>query len=374
MSRATSPFVARVTNATGRNGYTAGLLGLAVLIAVAFTAVNPATYASILNVQSIAFSVPEIGLMALAISIAMTTAGIDLSIVAVANLSALTVAFVSLQGQEAGMSTPLVSVVAVAAALVVGLLCGAVNAVVISIVGVAPILATLATQMLLTGLAVALTRGEPIYGLTPELTALGTGTFARIPIIFWLFLLIVAVAWFIMSKTGYGMRATLVGANAVASDYSGLNRRSVIFRTYMLTGIISALAGLMMVMRTVSASAGYGSSYLLLAITIAVLGGVSPFGGRVAVWGAALAAVILQLISSGFNLLGISPYIYQMVQGLILAGVMVARVERVRVAAAISRWRTGRSTPVPSPLAEQPYEEGHHGESESDPQLSSSVR
>ncbi|MCL3862082.1 ABC transporter permease [Actinotalea sp. K2] len=372
MSKSSSTTISRNRAWSGRvlgqarhNGHALGLLVLAVMVAVMFSALSPSIYATPLNVQSIAFAVPEIGLMALAISIAMTTAGIDLSTVAVANLAALTAAFVSLQGQEAGMSTLVVSVVAVAAALAVGMLCGVLNAAVIAVIGVAPILATLATQMLLAGLAVLLTEGRPIYGLTPELTAVGTGTFAAVPTVFWIFLLVIATAAFIMRRTGYGLRATMIGANAVASDYSGINRSGVIFRTYMLTGTISAVAGLVMVMRTVSAAPGYGSSYLLLAVTIAVLAGVNPFGGRVAVWGVALAAVVLQMISSGLNILGYSAYIYQIVQGLILVGVMILRVEGIRAVALVHRARSGGAAdPVP-PVIDRPYEEGHDAQSSS---------
>lgn len=351
---------ARLASGGNRNTHTLGLFALAVGIAVLFSAINPSVFTSPLNIESITLSIPEIGLMALAISIAMTTAGIDLSIVSVANLSALTAAYVSVQGMEAGMSTPVLTVLAVMLALVVGMVCGAINAFVVAVVGVAPILATLATQMIFAGVAIAFTRGEPIYGLTPELTELGSTTVAAVPLVFWLFLLIVVAAAVIMTKTGYGLRATMLGASATAADYTGIARRRVLFQTYILAGTISAAAGLVMVMRTVSASAGYGSSYLLLAITIAVLGGASPFGGRVAVWGTALAAVILQMISSGFNMQGLSSYIYQITQGLILAGVWILRMEGSRLSTWIDAKRNGQHDTDSTPLTELPYEEGQN--------------
>ncbi|WP_152188157.1 ABC transporter permease [Georgenia satyanarayanai] len=342
------------------NTHTLGLLVLAVAVAVLFSALNPSVYTSPLNIESITLSIPEIGLMALAISIAMTTAGIDLSIVSVANLSALTAAYVSVNGMEAGMSTPTLTVLAVVLALVVGMVCGAINAVVVAVVGVAPILATLATQMIFAGAAIALTRGEPIYGLTPELTEVGSTTVAAVPLIFWLFLVVVVLVALVMTRTGYGLRATMLGASATAADYTGIARRRVLFQTYILAGTISAVAGLVMVMRTVSASAGYGSSYLLLAVTIAVLGGANPFGGRVAIWGTALAAVILQMLSSGFNMLGLSSYVYQIAQGLILAGVWIVRMEGARASTLINRKRNGRRDAEPAALTDLPYEEGHH--------------
>jgi simple sugar transport system permease protein len=109
----------------------------------------------------------------------------------------------------------------------------------------------------------------------------------------------------------------------VAAEYSGIRRDRVLLKTYLLTGAAAGFAGVLMVAHSSYASAGYGSSYLLLAITIAVLGGTNPFGGRGPIMGVALAAIGLQMISSGFNMLLISPYVFQLVQGLTLVLVLV---------------------------------------------------
>ncbi|WP_159448488.1 ABC transporter permease [Demequina sp. NBRC 110052] len=344
--------------ATRHHAYDLGLLALALVVAVVFTLINPSVYASQLNVESIAFSVPEVGLMALAISIAMTVAGIDLSTVAVANLSALFIAWYSAVGEAAGQGPIVSTLIAVAGALVIGAVAGAVNGFVISRLKVAPILATLATMQIYTGLAIALTRGEAAYGVTAPLSEFGMGDLLGVPYVFWFFVLVVVVVWAIMTKTTFGLKATLTGASKVVSEFTGYSYSGVIVRAYVLTGVISALAGLVMVSRTASASAGYGSSYLMLAITIAVLGGANPFGGRVAITGAALAAVVLQLISSGLNMVDVSAYIYQIVQGAILAGVFVVTFERQRLLQRLARRRTappepGAPQPAPSVVREK---------------------
>lgn len=320
-----------------RFGYSAGLLGVAGVLAIAFSLAAPATFFSSLNLASIAYAVPEIALMALAISVAMTTAGIDLSTVTVANLSALLVLFLSDALVDAEFPSIVATLIAVGAALVVGVVAGAINGLLVAKVRIAPILATsLATQQIFLGLAIALTKGKPLYGGTPELDVLGIGTLAGIPFLFWAFLVVVVVA-LLMGRTSFGVRAVMLGENPVATDYSGISRVGVTVQTYVLCGVLSSLAGVFMAARTASASAGYGGSYLMLAITIAVLGGVNPFGGRVAIPGAAIAAVILQMISSGLNALGYSAYIYQIVQGLILVSVFVVQWEVKHRAERVSR-------------------------------------
>ena len=319
-----------------RFGYSAGLLGVAGVLAIAFSLAAPATFFSSLNLASIAYAVPEIALMALAISVAMTTAGIDLSTVTVANLSALLVLFLSDALVDAEFPSIVATLIAVGAALVVGVVAGAINGLLVAKVRIAPILATLATQQIFLGLAIALTKGKPLYGGTPELDVLGIGTLAGIPFLFWVFLVVVFVA-LLMGRTSFGVRAVMLGENPVATDYSGISRVGVTVQTYVLCGVLSSLAGVFMAARTASASAGYGGSYLMLAITIAVLGGVNPFGGRVAIPGAAIAAVILQMISSGLNALGYSAYIYQIVQGLILVSVFVVQWEVKHRAERVSR-------------------------------------
>lgn len=314
-----------------RGGYTAGLAGVALVVAVLFSFLAPGSFFSELNVQSIAYAVPEIGLMALAISVAMTTGGIDLSVVSIANLSGLTAIFVSTKLVDEGFSAWTATVIALGASVVVGLVGGTVNGLLVARVGIRPILATLATQQLFAGLAIALTRGKPLFGGTAGMTVMGVGTLAGIPFLFWGFLVILLGIALLMGKTAFGVRAVMLGENPVATEYSGISRVRSTLYTYVLAGTLSAVAGVLMTLRTGSASAGYGGSYLMVAITIAVLGGANPFGGKVAIWGGALAAIILQMISSGLNALGYDAYIYQIVQGVILVAVFVFQWESHRV-------------------------------------------
>ncbi|HEV7956254.1 MAG TPA: ABC transporter permease [Marisediminicola sp.] len=350
----------RTLDAAGHTG-NLGLLLAGVIIV--FSLLNPSIFASPLNLQSIAYAVPEIALLALAIAVTMSSGGIDLSIVATANLSALGAASVSIALMAGGVPGDAAAATGIAVALTVGVGCGLINGLLVAKLRIAPILATLATMTLFSGFAVAVTRGTPLYGLPDAILALGVQTVAIIPVSFWLLILAVVVIWAVMNRTGLGLRIILVGASPEAADYTGIRRSRVLLSTYALSGAIAALAGILMSARSASATAEYGSSYLLLAITIAVLGGTNPLGGRAPIVGVGVAAIVLQAISSGFNGLHISPYIYQILQGLILVVVLVVEVRRGRLTKWITRMMSrppadgaalAASTGAATPLKEQP--------------------
>ncbi|MET4637604.1 ABC transporter permease [Mycetocola sp. 2940] len=336
-STAARSFIARARRTLDVAGHTGNLGLLLVGVIVVFSLLNPTIFPTPLNLQSIAYAVPEIALLALAIAVTMSSGGIDLSIVATANLSALAAATVSIALLSSGTPDDVAAVAGIAVALLVGIGCGLINGLLVAKVRIAPILATLATMTLFSGLAVALTRGTPLYGLPNAILALGVQTVAIIPVSFWLLVVATILIWAVMNRTGLGLRIILVGASPEAADYTGIRRSRVLLSTYALSGAIAAFAGILMSARSASATADYGSSYLLLAITIAVLGGTNPLGGRAPIVGVSIAAIVLQAISSGFNGLHISPYVYQIVQGLILVVVLVVEVRRGRLTSWIQR-------------------------------------
>ena len=304
----------------------ARLVALTLVVLVGFSVLSPDIFFSIVNFQTIAYAVPEIGLLSLAIMVAMLTGGIDLSIVSVANLTALTTAtlFVTVGGAEAtGGQAVLLTLLFVAAGLVVALLAGLFNGFLVAVVGVTPILATLGTMQLYNGIAIAWTGGEALYGMPEAFLAIGLNTVALIPISFVAFVLIAVALAVLVNRTPLGTKLRLVGANPTAAMFSGIHNRRVLLATYVVTGLLAGLAGVIIASRSASASADYGASYLLLAIVVAVLGGTNPFGGYGTVLGVVLATVTLAMVSSGFNIMRLSPFEYTIAQGLILVLVMV---------------------------------------------------
>jgi simple sugar transport system permease protein len=300
------------------------LIVVALFVFALFSVLAPDLFLTPRNFVSMAFQVPEIALLALGVMLAMLTAGIDLSVVSISNLAALSTSYLLVtQVGEGGGNVYFWIVVSILIGMFVGLLAGFANGAIIAGIGVTPILATLATLTLYNGIAVGLRNGQSITGLPEEFVAIGNGSLFGVPMPM-VILLVAAIGVAIyINRTGLGMQSVLVGANETAANYSAIGVKKVLYMTYTLSGGLSALAGLIIASRSASANPDYGASYVLLAIVIVVLGGVNPYGGFGTVTGVILATVVLQMVASGFNALRFSQFFYQLAQGFVLIAVMV---------------------------------------------------
>jgi simple sugar transport system permease protein len=300
------------------------LVVVALFVFALFSVLAPDLFLTPRNFVSMAFQVPEIALLALGVMLAMLTAGIDLSVVSISNLAALSTSYLLVtQVGEGGGNVYFWIVVSILIGMFVGLVAGFANGAIIAGIVVTPILATLATLTLYNGIAVGLRNGQSITGLPEEFVAIGNGSLFGVPMPM-VILLVAAVGVAIyINRTGLGMQSILVGANETAANYSAIGVKKVLYMTYTLSGGLSALAGLIIASRSASANPDYGASYVLLAIVIVVLGGVNPYGGFGTVTGVLLATVVLQMVASGFNALRFSQFFYQLAQGFVLIAVMV---------------------------------------------------
>lgn len=295
-----------------------GILRMLILTVGAFalfSLLDPTVFLDPLNITNMAVAAPEVGLLSIAVMLAMLTGGIDLSVVAVANATAITIAGLSAHHPNASGLTVLLIV---AAGVVVGLLGGVVNGLLISRVGITPILATLGTMQVFNGLAIVYTGGKTLYGVPPQLTTFGEATVAGVPILFIVLIAAAAVVAGVLNRTPLGLKLLLQGSNAKAARYSGIKASRTLMATYVMSGALAALAGVLFVARNPTASADYGSSYVLLVIVIAILGGTNPSGGFGTVTGVLLATLTLQIVQTGFNIMRLSNYEYAIAQGVIL--------------------------------------------------------
>ncbi|MDO8108349.1 ABC transporter permease [Isoptericola sp. b441] len=328
-----------------------GRMALLLVLTFTFFAVQrPGVFLNPVNLTNMGIAAPEIGLLSLAVMIAMLTGGIDLSVVAMANGTAITVSSLytavgDAQGQAAAEGwAPLIVLVGV----LVGVLLGAFNGFLVSVVGITPILATLGTMQLYNGLALVWTGGVTISGAPSALRSMGGTAVAGIPVLTIILVLCAVLLAVVINRTPIGRKVQLQGANPVAARYSGISPRSTLMMTYVISGLLSAVAGLLFLSRNPSASADYGSSYVLLVIVIVVLGGTNPAGGFATVLGVLLATLTLQVVASGFSALRLSAYEYAIAQGVILIGVMV--LDQVRFRRRPLRRRPGmQDRPVPTP-------------------------
>jgi ribose/xylose/arabinose/galactoside ABC-type transport system permease subunit len=275
---------------------------------------------SLSALQSMGFQLPELGILALAMMVAILAGGIDLSIVATANLAALAMAYVmstALPGGD-GPAAALWQVTAVLAGLIVAIAVGVGNGVLIARMGVSPILATLGSMSLVSGLAVGLTHGKVISGFPAPIVFFGNGAFFGIPMPLFVFGGAAAGVNFILTRTPFGTRIAMMGTNPQAVRFSGIDTTRVTIGVYVTASLLAGVAGFIMLARFNSASAAYGGSYLLVTILAAVLGGVDPTGGFGRVSGVVLALVILQVIALAFNLLDLSQFLALTIWGVTL--------------------------------------------------------
>ncbi|CAA9422828.1 MAG: ABC transporter, permease protein (cluster 2, ribose/xylose/arabinose/galactose) [uncultured Quadrisphaera sp.] len=295
------------------------LLTITAAIVVVFGVLRPTVFLSTSNLQFLGLASPELALLSLAIAVTMLTGGIDLSVVAIANLSGIVAGTVMIaSGGSAG------GVVAGSlAGLGAAMLAGAVNGAIVAGLRVTPILATLGTAQLLGGIGLVLTGGTAVKGLPPLFTDVARSTVAGVPVVFLLLLAVALVLTLLVSRTTLGFRMRMLGANPVAARYSGVRSGRVLVSTYVTSGLLAGVAGLVISSRASGADADYGTSYILLGIVVAVLAGVDPEGGYMTVAGVVIATLALLFLSTGLLALDVSSHVVNIAQGALLITMMV---------------------------------------------------
>jgi simple sugar transport system permease protein len=300
-----------------------GLVGFLLLVVTVFSLATP-QFLTVANFGSMAFQLPELGLLTLAMLMPIISGGLNLAIVYTANISGLTLAWILNQngGVDAGVPAFLLGS---AAAVAVGALSGCVMGLVIAYVGAHPILVSLAMMIFLRGLGEFLTRGGDISGFPDFLHDIGHGFILGIPVPMVIFL-IVALAWHVLlNRTRHGFSVFMVGSNVRAALYSGIHTKRTLTLIYTFSGAMCAVAGILMLTRFNSVRVGHGEALLLVTVLACFLGGVDPFGGFGRVAPVVLALGILQVLSSGLNLLGANQHLSTAVWGLFLIAVMILR-------------------------------------------------
>ncbi|NOZ51118.1 MAG: ABC transporter permease [Chloroflexi bacterium] len=280
------------------------LFVIAIFIFMAFSLLLPGKFLTVRNMQSMAVQLPEFGILAFAIMITMLTGGIDLSIVGTANLAAIAAALIltRLAGDGgAGLPLAFVMPLAMLAALVMGSICGLFNGYLVSIVGITPILATLGTGAIYTGLSFVITGGPAIT--TTQLAFIGSSSVLGLPIPIIVFVVLAVLFSILLNRTTFGFNVYMLGTNPTAALFSGINSNSVLLRTYWLAGLTASIAGIIFLARTNSAKPDFGASFILLTVLIAILGGISYTGGFGTASGLVLAVLSIQFLSTGLNML-----------------------------------------------------------------------
>ena len=258
------------------------------------------------NITSMLKQFPESGLLAIGIGLCMILGGIDLSVVGIANLTAMVSALLMTRQIPENAPAEVVMgwiILICIAAVLMGLACGAFNGFCIAKLGIPPILTTLGTQQLFTGITIVISNGKSVSGL-PSLYS-KTGNAALLgwfPVQMIVFVVCAAIIGILLSRSSFGKKMYFLGTNEKALRFTGLNRDRIIITTHALSGALAAIAGLVIMTRTNSAKAQYGEAYIMQGVLISVLGGFNPNGGKGDIQGVVLAILILQFLSSLLNM------------------------------------------------------------------------
>lgn len=290
----------------------APLIGLLVLsIALSLLSDSFLSTSNLLNVMR---QVSINALIAFAMTYVILCAGIDLSVGSMLALAGAICASLITGGMDAGTACALT--------LLAGAAMGLFNGLIITQGKAAPFIATLATMTIYRGLTLAFTEGRPISGMSNHsdlFDLIGNGYLLRtIPIPVVLMFVVFGIAWFILNRTAFGRHTYAVGGNEEASRISGVRVDRIKVLVYTLSGLMAALAGIVLTSRLDSAQPTAGAGYELDAIAAVVLGGTSLSGGRGWIIGTLIGALLIGVLNNGLNLLGVSSAYQFVAKGIVI--------------------------------------------------------
>jgi ribose transport system permease protein len=288
------------------------LIGLAVLCAILW--ILTPYFFTVSNLLNIAEQTSINAIVAVGMTFVILSGGIDLSVGSIVALSGVVLG----TALQSGQPMP----AAILLALAVGLACGLVNGALVSWGGLPPFIVTLGTMSIARGAALLFTEGRPVSGFDAGFRMLATGRIGFIPAPVIVTIIVYAIAHFVLTRTTFGRYVYAIGGNEEATRLSGVAIRFHKTMIYGVSGLMSAVAAVILTARLNSAQPIAGMMYELDAIAATVIGGTSLMGGEGSLGGTLVGALIMGVLRNGLNLLGVSSFLQQIVIG----GVIVVAV------------------------------------------------
>jgi len=282
-----------------------------ILLMVIITLVN-SSFMTTSNMLNLLLQVTTNGFIAFGMTFVILTGGIDLSVGSSLALSC---------AMAAGMIVGKVpAAIAVLLALVTGGILGAINGLFIAYGQLAPFIVTLATMSIYRGATMVFTNGQPISNLGNSFLFqfIGQGRVVGIPFPVILMFVVFVILYIVLQKTAFGKYVYAIGGNEKAAYISGIKINKVKIIIYTIIGVMSALSGLVITSRLMSAAPTAGTSFEMDAIAAVVLGGTSLSGGKGRLFGTLLGALIIGVLNNGLNIIGVSSFWQQVVKGVVI--------------------------------------------------------
>jgi ribose transport system permease protein len=272
-------------------------------------------FLSLQNLLNLLQQSAVVGIVALGMTFVIIVAGIDLSVGSTLAISSMVTAILVTSGMDPYL--------AIGLAVIVGGVVGLVNGLISTKLKIPAFIATLAMMVAARGLALLLTDGKPVFNLPTSIRFLGGNIFDRIPVsgVLWIVLTLVSV--FVLHYTTYGRKLYAIGGNPQSAHLSGIEVNRYITSTYVICGVLSALAGVVLTSWLTVGQPTAGKGIELDAIAAVVLGGTSLFGGIGGAGGTFIGVLLLSIITNIFNLMGLSSYYQSIFMGVIIVLALV---------------------------------------------------
>lgn len=281
-----------------------------VALIVLFSLLNP-RFLTYINWYHITQQGAIIMVLALGQSFVIATAGIDISQGSVLALASMIAA-----GSMVTFHLP--PIVAVLAALLTGVVAGALNGAAVTRLRVPPFIATLGMLSIALGGALLLTDGSPIFGLPNGFLSISQGRFLAFPHMAWIAVVLALVAAFVLNKTRFGRYTLAIGSNAESTRRAGIAVERHLMIVYIIGAVASAIGGILYAGYTAAALPTAGQNDELFSIAAVVIGGASLFGGIGTILGTVIGALLMTVLANGSQLAGISPFVEQVVLGVVV--------------------------------------------------------
>jgi ribose transport system permease protein len=284
---------------------------IAVMIVFSYLSLVSPVFFTTRNLLNVLDQSAIVGIIAAAGTLVLIAGGLDLS----------TGAVFAISGVVAGQLVPSIGI---PAALVVGALAGGgfglINGLISTVGRVNAIITTLASGIMIRGLALVLTGGALVRVLDPSFASLGRGVVYGVTSAVFVFVTVVAVIWFLLARTTFGRYAYSAGGNPEAARLSGVQVDRIRTIAFVISGLAAGMAGVLSASRVSTGQADAGMGLEINAIAAILIGGTSISGGEGAVWRTVFGLLLVTLVGNGFNLLDVNPIWQQVFQGAVILG------------------------------------------------------
>lgn len=275
------------------------------------------SFSTISNLQQISKQCVELGFMTLGMSACIISGGFDLSIGSIVGLNSILIATMLQNGTGIGVVLLVSAICSIA--------CGALNGLLIGCLQMQPMVITLGTSAVFTGIGTVISKGHAISGLPEQFLVFHATEIAGLPLQFWLFIIGVTCFVVIFQYSKFGREVYLIGSNYDVAYYSGLPCRRNIFWVYVFSACTAFGVAVIMTSRMATGRIDFADNYVMQSVSAAVIGGISVYGGKGKIYGAIIGVLIFTVLSNAFNLLELSRYLHQIVVGVILLIVLGIR-------------------------------------------------